>query len=101
MFLVLDRDPRFRERLGEYERRWLSSETAESCPATLRDHRWTNPGWYLREITRSGPDELKVVATQSVVGQGGHTETYLLHHGYGDPKLWRLKEIRIGGFSFD
>lgn len=98
MFLVLDRDPRFRDRFGEYQRRWLSPEPAESCPATLR---WGDVGWYLREIHRSGPDELTVVAAQYVVGQGGHSETYVLYHGYGDPKLWRLREIRIGSFSFD
>ena len=101
VFLVLDRDPGFKDRLGQFERRWLSPESAESCPATLRAHRWINPGWYLREISRSGPDELRVTAVQSVDGQGGHTETYLLHHGYGDPRLWRLREIRISRFSFD
>ena len=101
VFLVLDRDARFRERLGEYERRWLSPELPEACPATLREHRWNNPGWYLREISRSGPDELRVIAAQSVDGQGGHMETYVLYHGYGDPKPWRLREIRIDSFSFD
>lgn len=101
VFLVLDRDPGFRERLGPFQRRWLSLEPVESCPASLSAHRWINPGWYLREISRSAPDELRVTAVQSVAGQGGHTETYLLHHGYGDPRLWRLREIRISGFSFD
>ncbi|HEU4562778.1 MAG TPA: hypothetical protein VFS20_33420 [Longimicrobium sp.] len=101
MFLVLDRDTRFRERLGEYQRRWLSSELPESCPASLKDHRMGEFGWYLREISRSGPDELTVIAVQYVVGRGGHSETYVLYHGYGDPKLWRLREIRIGSFSFD
>ncbi|HEX9939483.1 MAG TPA: hypothetical protein VGB15_20280 [Longimicrobium sp.] len=101
VFLVLDRDRGFRERLGQFQRRWLSPESAEACPASLSAHRWINPGWYLREISRGGPDELRVTAVQSVAGQGGHTETYLLHHGYGDPRLWRLREIRISRFSFD
>jgi hypothetical protein len=25
----------------------------------------------------------------------------VLHHGYGDPRLWRLREVRISSFSFD
>jgi hypothetical protein len=99
VFLALDRDPSFRDRFSPYQRAKLSPAPAEPCPASLAAQRM-DVGWYVRQIVRSGRGELRVVAVR--VGEGGgQTETYLLHHGYGDPKLWRLREVRISRFSFD
>jgi hypothetical protein len=98
VFFALDRDPRFQDRLSAYARSKLSAGSVESCPASAREQRQEN-GWYVRDFVRSGPDELSVVTAKN--GHGGHRETYVMYHGYGDRKLWRVHEVRISDFWYE
>jgi hypothetical protein len=98
VFFALDRDPRFQDRLSAYARSKLSAGSVESCPASAREQRQEN-GWYVRDFVRSGPDELSVVAAKN--GHGGHRETYVMHHGYGDLERWRVREVRISDFWYE
>ena len=98
VYFALDRNPRFQEWLGEYARSRLSAGSVESCPASAREQRQEN-GWYVREFVRSGPGELWVVTARN--GHGGHRETYVMHHGYGDQERWRVREVRISDFWYE
>ncbi|HET7229507.1 MAG TPA: hypothetical protein VFJ16_05860 [Longimicrobium sp.] len=98
VFFALDKDPRFQERLSEFARSKLSAGSAESCPASAREQRQEN-GWYVREFVRSGPGELSVVTAKN--GHGGHRETYIMNHGYGDQIRWRVREVHISDFWYE
>jgi hypothetical protein len=98
VFLALDRDAAFRERFSSPARSRLDGTALDSCPLTLEAVR-RDSGWYVRTIERRGSDELVVVASAN--GHGGHNETYLLNHGYGDRSRWRVAEVRMSDFWFE
>ena len=98
VYLALDRDPGFRERLRPFVRQQLSAQAVDACPPTLIQQR-RDAGWFVLSITRTGRDELAIDAAAN--GHGGHRETYLLEHGYGDRQRWRVREIRIGNFWYE
>jgi hypothetical protein len=98
MYLVLDRDASLIQRLGQFARARLGEADLASCPTSLdvqrRDH-----GWYVRGIVRRRAGELIVTADANA--HGGHRETFFLRHGYGDPQLWRVVEVRLTDFWFE
>lgn len=98
VYLALDRDPGFRDRLRPFVRQHLSTQPVESCPRTLTEQR-QDAGWFVLSIARTGRDELTINAVAN--GHGGHRETYLLEHGYGDRQRWRVREIRIHDFWYE
>jgi hypothetical protein len=98
IYLILDRDPSFVGRLGSFARTKLGPVDVADCPASLdlqrRDH-----GWYVLKIELRGRNELTVVADANA--HGGHREAFVLRHGYADPHLWRVIEVRFTDFWFE
>ncbi|HET7229506.1 MAG TPA: hypothetical protein VFJ16_05855 [Longimicrobium sp.] len=100
VFLVLDRDPSFRDHLGSYQRARLTADAPASCPATMAEQRMTRDGWYVRSVVRTGRNDMVVTAVQTEALRGGQTERYFLHRGSEGPRRWQLREVRIGDFSY-
>jgi hypothetical protein len=99
VYLILDRDPSFVRRLGEFARTKLGAVNVASCPASSVDLMRRGHGWYVQAIVLRGPGELTVTAAANA--HGGHREVFFLRHGYGDPRLWRVVEVRLADFWFE
>ena len=98
VYQALGGDSGFRERLGTTARSKLTDESAAACGAP-RDEAPVTGRWYIRAISRQGPDDIVVLA--GIIGESGtHRETYLLDQGYGHG-MWRLREVRMSDFSLD
>ncbi|HEU4561353.1 MAG TPA: hypothetical protein VFS20_26100 [Longimicrobium sp.] len=97
VYRALDRDPTFRERLNTTARSKPTGESAATCETADADA-VVRGRWYVREIARSGAEEITVLI--GVIGESGtHRETYVLDH-YRQA-WWRLREVRTTDFSID
>jgi hypothetical protein len=97
VYRLLDRDTALVARLSGFARERLRVPDWSSCPAGSLQRR--EEGWYVTDIERRGSGQL--VVTAEVSEHGGHTETFILTHGYADRVRWRVAEVRMTAFWFE
>jgi hypothetical protein len=96
VFAALGRVENFRG-LRVPTRARLTADDAPDCRGAATNRR--GHGWYVRSMTLTGAGELTVTADAN--GHGGHRETFILRHGYGDAVRWRVMEVRMTDFWYE
>jgi hypothetical protein len=98
VYAALGRTENFRALLNPRTRARLTDADAARCREWAAAPRYDN-GWYVRSMTLTGAGELTVTASAN--GHGGHRETFILRHGYGDALRWRVMEVRMTDFWYE
>jgi hypothetical protein len=96
VYRFLDGDTAVLERLSTFARAQIPATEFGNCS---RDSRRAGDGWYVLRAEFRSDDELHVVASTNE--HGGHTETFVLRHGYGDDVRWRVAEVRYTVFWYE
>jgi hypothetical protein len=90
--------PIFPESFSPKVRNRIQGEVKEWCTRRLPTPREIRgPGWYFRDLTRSGLNTL-VLTAWVTSGEGSHTEHYIFRGVAAGKPGWSLAEIRLFDF---